>query len=189
MKAGIARWLLRLWGWRIEGERPEQRRFVLIAAPHTSNWDLPGLLLFAAAFELRITWLAKHGLFFPPLGWILRALGGMPVVRHKNQDVVAAMVAAFDDQSDLILVVPTEGTRARVDYWKSGFYHIACGADIPIVPSYLDYGQKRGGFGPALHPSGNLGQDMQVLRDFYAPMSGKFPDLFGPVRLREEDQR
>ncbi|MCZ6831279.1 MAG: 1-acyl-sn-glycerol-3-phosphate acyltransferase [Gammaproteobacteria bacterium] len=188
MKAWIARWLIRLWGWRVEGERPESRRFVLIAAPHTSNWDLPGMLLFAAAFDIKVTWMAKHNLFFPPLGWLLRALGGVPIVRHENRDVVASMVAAFDDRSDLILVVPTEGTRLRVDYWKSGFYHIACGARIPIVPSFLDYGQKRGGFGPALHPSGNVSADMQTLREFYAPMSGKYPGQFGPVRLREEGE-
>ena len=144
------------------------------------------MLAFATAFDIRVAWLAKHSLFYPPMGWIMRALGGIPVVRHENQDVVSALVEAFNSQPDMVLVVPTEGTRRRVEYWKSGFYHIARGADVPIVPSYLDYGQRRGGFGPALHPSGDVSVDMQYLRELYAPMQGKFPGQSGPVRLREE---
>lgn len=188
MKRKIARMILRLAGWRIEGERPMHSHFVLIAAPHTSNWDFPLMLLFAAAFDLKVSWLAKHSLFFPPMGWIMRALGGVPVERHKNRDVVSGMVEAFTGRPGLVLVVPTEGTRKRMDHWKSGFYHIARGAGVPIVPSYLDFGQRRGGFGPALSPSGDIREDMQYFRDFYAGMSGKYPGQFGPVRLREESE-
>jgi 1-acyl-sn-glycerol-3-phosphate acyltransferase len=187
MKRGIARWLLRLGGWRVEGERPVHARYVLIAAPHTSNWDFPLMLLFAAAFDIKIAWLAKHNLFYPPVGWILRALGGIPIVRHKNSDVVASMVDTFSGRDELVLAVPTEGTRRRMEYWKSGFYHIARGAGVPIVPSYLDFGQRRGGFGPALEPSGDISADMQYFRAFYGDMTGKFPGQFGPVRLREEE--
>ncbi len=86
------------------------------------------------------------------------------------------------------MTVPAEGTRSYRDYWKSGFYHIAREAGVPIVPSYLDYGQKRGGFGPALTPTGDISADMDYFREFYAPMEGRFPNLFGPVRLREEDE-
>ena len=139
MKKWIARWFLRLAGWTIEGERPAHSRFVLIAAPHTSNWDFPYMLAYAAVFDIKVSWLAKHSLFFPPAGWIMRALGGIPVVRHKNSNVVGQMVDAFNKTDELALVVPTEGTRKRVEYWKSGFYHIASGAGVPIVPSYLDY--------------------------------------------------
>ncbi len=188
MKRRLARWLLHLGGWQIQGARPEHRRYVLIAAPHTSNWDFPCMLLFAAAFDIKITWMAKHNLFFPPLGWLMRAMGGMPIIRHQNRNVVDSMVAAFDSATDLVLVVPTEGTREWSRFWKSGFYHIARQASVPIVPSFLDYGGRRGGFGPALETSGNLCHDMQYLRDFYAPMSGKFPDQFGPIRLKEEQQ-
>ncbi len=94
MKQRIARALLKLFGWRIEGVRPEHESFVLIAAPHTSNLDFPLMLLFAAAFRIRIKWMAKHSLFVPPMGWVMRALGGIPIVRHKNRNVVAAMVDA-----------------------------------------------------------------------------------------------
>jgi len=188
MKRRFARWLLRMAGCRMEGTRPEHERYVLIAAPHTSNWDFPLMLMFAAAFDIKVTWMAKHSLFFPPLGWMLRAMGGMPIIRHENRNVVASMVDVFNGADQLVLVVPTEGTRERVEHWKSGFYHIARQADLPIVPSFLDFGQKRGGFGPAMRPTGNVGEDMQYFRDFYAGMQGKFPDKFGPIRLREEDE-
>jgi len=186
MKKRLAIWLLHVAGWRLEGERPQLERYVLIAAPHTSNWDLLLLLAFAAAYDLEITWMAKHTLFYPPLGWVMRALGGMPVARHEPGHLVAAMASAFKTSRHLVLVVPTEGSRQRTSYWKSGFYHIAIQAGVPIVPSYLDFGHKRGGFGPALEPSGDVVQDMQYFRDFYAGMEGKYPGQFGPVQLREE---
>ncbi|CAA0107672.1 Uncharacterised protein [Halioglobus japonicus] len=145
------------------------------------------MLLFAAAFDIKVTWMAKHSLFLPPMGWVLRAMGGMPITRNKNQNVVSAMVAAFETVPHLVLVVPTEGTREKSEYWKSGFYHIARQAGVPIVPSFLDFGNKRGGFGPPLSVTDNVQNDMQYFRDFYFGMIGKFPEQFGPVRLREED--
>ena len=186
MKKNLARWILRAFGWSVEGERPVSPKYVLIAAPHTSNWDFPLMLLFASAFEMKVTWMAKHSLFWPPIGWLMRALGGMPIERHRNVNTVDAMVAAFQGAAQLVLVVPTEGTRDRVEHWKSGFYHIARKAGVPIVPSFLDFGRRRGGFGPAMLPSGDLTADMDYFREFYAGMQGKFPDLFGPICLREE---
>ncbi|MFK8050024.1 MAG: lysophospholipid acyltransferase family protein [Halioglobus sp.] len=188
MKKWIARCFLRINGWETEGEKPEAARFVLIAVPHTSNWDFLYLIAFGAVFDLNIRWLGKHSLFKPPFGWVMRNLGGIPIVRHSNRNVVQDMAAAFDDHDELALAVPTEGTRARAEYWKSGFYHIAMGADVPIVPSYLDYGKKRAGFGPPLVPSGDLRADMEYFRGFYAKSIGKFPEKFGPIRLREEDE-
>ena len=187
MKQWLARSILRLFGWRLEGIAPEARRFVLIAAPHTSNWDFPLMLLYAWSFGVKVNWLAKHTLFFPGAGMIMRALGGIPVVRHRNRNMVDTMVQAFKDNAELILVIPTEGTRALTEYWKSGFYHIAVGAQVPIIPSFLDWGPRRGGFGPALNPTGDLGQDMHFFREFYAGMRGRFDGQFGPVRLREEE--
>ncbi|MEP5762944.1 MAG: lysophospholipid acyltransferase family protein [Halieaceae bacterium] len=186
MKRWIARKLLSLFGWRIEGGAPQQQQFVLIAAPHTSNWDFPLMLLFAASFNIKVYWMGKSSLFFPPVGWIMRFLGGVPIRRERANNVVGSMVQAFAENPHLVLVVPTEGKRARAEYWKSGFYHIARGAGVAIVPSYLDYGARRGGFGPALLVSGDVSSDMQYFRDFYAPMQGLFPERFGPVRLRDE---
>ena len=185
-KKCLARLVLKLGGWTVEGQRPEHASFVLIAAPHTSNWDFPYMLAFAAYFDLKISWMGKHALFAPPFGGIMRALGGVSITRHENQNTVSAMAEAFAENDRLILTVPTEGTRGRAEYWKSGFYHIASAAGVPIIPSYLDYGQRRGGFGPALIPTGDLHQDMNFFREFYAPMTGKNPEDFGPVRLREE---
>ena len=186
MKQRFARWLLQTLGWKLEGARPEHDRYVLIAVPHTSNWDFLLMLAFAAAFNIKVTWMAKHSLFFPPMGWIMRAMGGMPIVRHENRNVVDSMVEVFSTLPELVLVVPAEGTRQGTAHWESGFYHIARQAGVPIVPSFLDFGGKRGGFGPALVTSGDVRADMQYFRDFYQGMKGKFPDKFGPIGLKEE---
>ncbi len=187
MKQRLASGLLRLLGWRLEGARPQLDRYVLIAAPHTSNWDFPLMLLFAAAYDIKVTWMAKHSLFRPPMGWVMKSLGGMPIVRHEKRNVVDSMVEAFQRTSRLVLVVPTEGTRTRAQHWKSGFYHIARQAGVPIVPSFLDFGSKRGGFGPPLELSGDVRLDMQYFRDFYLGMRGLHSENFGPIRLPEEN--
>lgn len=188
MKKSIARLLLRMLGWKIEGDRPKYKRYVLIAAPHTSNWDFPLMLLFAAAFDVEVTWMGKHSLFRPPMGWVMRLLGGMPIKRHKNTNVVDDMVEKFGVEPYFILVVPAEGTRARAEYWKSGFYHIARQAKVPVVPTFLDFGRKRGGFGAPYQLSGNPVDDMDHFRHFYAGTTGKFPKDVSPIRLREEEE-
>jgi len=184
----IARALLAITGWKPDGIQPDARHVVLIAAPHTSNWDFPYLLIFAAHFNLKIRWMGKHNLFRPPMGWIMRALGGIPIVRERRENIVPAMARSFEDYDELSLVVPAEGTRSRVEYWKSGFYHIARMADVPIVMSYLDYSKKTGGFSEPFHLSGDVTKDMDVIRDFYEGRKGKYPEKFGPIRLREESK-
>jgi 1-acyl-sn-glycerol-3-phosphate acyltransferase len=179
--------LLRLGGWRVEGRPPVAPKYVLIAAPHTSNWDFLWVLTFAGYYGVRIRWIGKHTLFRPPFGWLMRALGGIPVQRGRRQSLVREMAAALDAAGSMCLVVPVEGTRARVTHWKSGFYHIARSAGVPIVMGYLDYGGKRGGFGPALVPSDDVVRDMDALRAFYADKTGKHPENTSPVRLIEED--
>jgi 1-acyl-sn-glycerol-3-phosphate acyltransferase len=183
----LARLFIRMTGWKPDGVRPEANQFVLIAAPHTTNWDFVYLLAFASYFELEISWMGKQSLFRWPFGQIMRALGGISVRREKRENLVMAMARSFDDHPILGLVVPAEGTRGHVEYWKSGFYHIANTANVPIVMSYLDYAKKTGGFGPAFSPSGDVRKDMDFIRAFYAGRQGKYPALFGQVRLREED--
>jgi 1-acyl-sn-glycerol-3-phosphate acyltransferase len=182
----LARAFLRLTGWKPEGTRPTAPRFVLIAAPHTSNWDLAYLLALAVVFDVRVSWMGKHSLFRPPLGWLMRGVGGIPVVRHRRGNLVLEAAKTFETASELALVVPAEGTRGFVPHWKSGFYHIARTARVPIVLGYLDYARRRGGFGPALEPSGDVRRDMDRIRTFYADKVGRYPDRFGPVRLQEE---
>jgi 1-acyl-sn-glycerol-3-phosphate acyltransferase len=182
----LARWFLRLTGWEAEGARPSVSRFVLVAAPHTSNWDLAFLLALAAGFDLRLSWMGKHQLFKPPFGWLMRWTGGIPIVRHQRGGMVEQAARSFAGAEKLVLVVPAEGTRGRVDCWKSGFYHIARSANVPIVLGYLDYRRRRGGFGPSIEATGDVGADMDKIRAFYADKVGRFPDQFGEVRLQEE---
>ncbi len=182
----VARWFLKMTGWEVEGERPLERRFVLIAAPHTSNWDLAYLLALAAVSDVKVSWMGKDALFRPPLGWLMRRLGGIPIVRHQSRNMVSQMADAFAEAESLALVVPAEGTRSYVAHWKSGFYHIARTAKVPIVMGYLDYARRRGGFGPALQPTGDVRQDMDEIRDFYTDKIGRYPEQFGEIRLKEE---
>jgi 1-acyl-sn-glycerol-3-phosphate acyltransferase len=185
---GIGHLYLRLLGWRVEGRFPAVPKAVVIAAPHTSNWDMPLMLAIAFVLGVRPAWLGKRELFRRPFGWAMRWLGGLPVDRAVRQNLVQQVVADFAATDRLHLVVPPSGTRSRAAHWKSGFYHIARGARIPIVCAFLDYRQKVGGIGPVLTPSGNVAADMVPIRAFYADVTGKFPELTTPVRLLEEDE-
>ena len=137
---------------------------MLIAAPHTTNWDFPYLLAFAEHFGMRISWLGKASLFRGPLGPIMRGLGGIPIERSRSENRVASMAKIFERYEDLGLVVPVEATRSRTDHWKSGFYYIALTAGVPVVMGFLDYARKRGGIGPAFMPTGDVARDMDAVR-------------------------
>ena len=171
----------------METKNPSILRCVVIAAPHTSNWDFLLMLLFSSAFGLKIKWMGKSTLFIFPFGFFLRYLGGIPVNRGRKSKLVGKMVELFSSRKDLMLVVPVEGSRSYSKYWKSGFYHIAFGAEVPILPTFLDYNRRVGGFGLPLSASGNFRHDMQTLRDFYRPFLGKYPENSGPIQLREEN--
>jgi len=186
LKRFLAALFLRLTGWQSDGRTPAARKYVLIAAPHTSNWDLPYLLAFAVVFDVRVTWMGKHTLFRGPMGWVMRWLGGTPVRRDRSGDLVQQMADAIDAADSIALVVPAEGTRSYTPYWKSGFYHIARTAGVPIVLSYLDYTRRCGGFGPELLPSGDITEDMDDIRAFYEGKQGLYPEKMGEVRLKEE---
>ena len=177
----LARLLFRLSGWKIEGAPLPSHRFVLIAAPHTSNWDAILLLCAARLFPIQIKWFIKRSWFFFPLGILLRAVGGVPIDRSGRHGVVESAIAEFRSHERLILAVPPEGTRRAVPHWKTGFYRIAEGAQVPIVLGYLDYRRKVAGLGPALTPTGDLQADFAVFRNFYSSAMAKFPAKFGPV--------
>lgn len=180
----VMRWLslayLKLAGWKVEGSLPQAARVsVFIAAPHTSNWDLPFTLMAAFALRLNIYWMGKEEIFKPPFRTIMMWLGGVPVRRSQSNNLVAASAQALiDSQHPMQLVVPPEGTRSKVRYWKTGFYHIAQTAQVPIVLSYLDFGTKRLGLGPLLVPSGDIEADMVTIKAFYAPIQGKNADQY-----------
>ena len=185
---GVGRLYLRLLGWRVEGRFPAVAKTVVIAAPHTSNWDLPLMLAVSYVLGVKPSWLGKRQLFRGPLGWLLRRLGGVPVERGQRTNLVQQVVDYFDTVDQLFLVIPPSGTRKRATHWKSGFYHIARGARVPIICAFLDYRRKVGGIGPTVVPGGNVRADMQSIRAYYAQVTGKYPALTTPVRLREEEE-
>ena len=171
---------LKLTGWTVEGSLPPNgQKSVLIAAPHTSNWDLPYTLMVAFALGLRVYWMGKAEIFKPPFRGVMMWLGGVPVDRTKSTNLVAASVGALQAaDGPMQLIVPPEGTRSKNRYWKTGFYYIAVGAQVPIVMAYMDYEKKISGLGPVFLPTGNIEADMVTIKAFYAPFKGKNADQF-----------
>ena len=176
-----ALWLFfyRLAGWKVVGTLPETRKFILIAAPHTTNWDLPLMLAVAMHFRVKLHWMGKDSLFKGPFGWVMHALGGLPIDRSKNNDVVSQMVDHYAARDELIIAVPPEGTRGRVREWKTGFYHIAHGAGVPIVCGFLDFPNKTGGVSLTIETTGDYEQDIAPVKAFYATVEGKYPEKTG----------
>jgi 1-acyl-sn-glycerol-3-phosphate acyltransferase len=178
------RWLsiafLRLAGWKIVGSLPPSAaKSVLIAAPHTSNWDLPYTLMVAFALRLNVYWMGKTSIFKPPFRWVMMWLGGIPVDRAQSNNLVAASsTAIMQATGPLQLIVPPEGTRSGTRYWKTGFYYIALGAGVPVVMAYLDYEKKVGGLGPVFQTTGDVEVDMLAIKAFYAGIKGKNADQF-----------
>jgi len=166
---------LKLTGWQIKGSLPPgAKKSVLIAAPHTSNWDLPYTLMVAFSLRLTVYWMGKEQLFRPPFRGLMMWLGGLPVNRDKSGNLVAASVAAIQAANGpLQLIVPPEGTRGKTRYWKTGFYYIALGAGVPIVMAYMDYDKKVSGLGPVFQPTGDIEADMATIKAFYVPFKGK----------------
>lgn len=187
----VAHLLGRLWvkvfGWKVEGSAPPIAKCVFIAAPHTSNWDMPHMLGVAWALGLKVAWMGKKQIFRWPFEGFFKWLGGIPIDRSAKQNMVQKVAEVFANSPGLYLVVPPEGTRAHTEYWKSGFYHIAREADVDIMCSYLDYTRGVTGIGLVMRPTGDVVADMDRLRAFYAQYEGRFPELQGPIRLREED--
>ena len=166
---------LKLTGWKVEGSLPpEARKCVLIAAPHTSNWDLPYTLMVSFVLRMDVYWMGKQSIFKPPFSNIMQWLGGIAVNREQSNNLVAASAQAIVKADGMVqLIVPPEGTRSKATYWKTGFYYIALGAKVPIVMAYMDYAQKRAGLGPLFYPSGNIDKDMVEIKAFYAQFKGK----------------
>jgi 1-acyl-sn-glycerol-3-phosphate acyltransferase len=179
LRAG-SRGFLRLTGWTVEGSLPvEARKCVLIAAPHTSNWDLPYTLMVAFVLQLNIYWMGKHSLFAFPFGPVMRWLGGIAVDRSRNTNLVSASAMALKAADGPVqLVVPPEGTRGRTTHWKTGFYYIALEAGVPIVLAYMDYARKVSGLGPVFVPTGDIDADMAEIKRFYAGVKGRRPQHF-----------
>lgn len=161
--------LLRMLGWRWEGEFPNLPRCVVIVGPHTSNWDFVVAILMMGALGIRVTWIGKHTIFRWPFGRLFRYLGGIPVDRSAPQGLVEQVTVQYSSNDRMIVAIAPEGTRSRTERWRTGFYHIAAGAQVPVVPVYLDFRRKRAGAGRAVMPTDDQDGDIQRLKDFYAP--------------------
>jgi len=183
----LARSFLSLAGWKAVGTRIADAKVVVAVAPHTSNWDLLYGLAIARVLGIRVAWLAKHTVFWWPLGSILRALGGIPVRRDQPEELVKQMLRAFEAAETLSLAITPEGTRSHTPYWKSGFYRIAKAAGVPIQLGFIDYARRQGGLGPAITPTDDVRADMNQIRAFFADKVGRYPEQVGTIRLHEED--
>ncbi len=170
--------LFKLFGWKTNGQIPDFKKYIIAVGPHTSNWDF--LVGVGARAELKINkaqFLGKSQLFKPPFGWIFRALGGHPVDRSSKQDMVEQVVNIFDRHNEFILAVAPEGTRKKVQKLRTGFYYIAKGAHVPIVPVGFDFLKKEVIVGPTLYPSEDFENDMQRILSFYRTINARNPEL------------
>ena len=187
MLRALARLYARVFGWRLADGLPATRKYVLIGYPHTSNWDFVAMLMFSLIGGVKFSWVGKQALFRRPYGGVMRRLGGIPVDRSRSQGAVEQLVEAFKAADELILIVTPEGTRGHVDHWRSGFYHVAVGAGVPVGLGYVDWEKKTGSFAVLMDLTGDVATDMGRIRAFYEGRTGKRPELAGTIRLREED--
>lgn len=167
---------LKIIGWKKEGSLPDVPKYVIIAAPHTSNIDLPITLFLAFAFRVRVYWMGKQEIFRKPFGAVMKWLGGIPTDRNRSKNIVEESIREFNSHDSLALVVAPEGTRNRVNYWKTGFYYIAHGAGVPIALGFLDYRRRVGGLGPTVYPTGDIKKDLDHIQEFYRTVTARRPE-------------
>ena len=181
----ISKSLLSFFGWKLEGNLPDSKKYVIIGAPHTSNWDFPLALLALSALGLRFCWVGKHTLFRGPLRFFFSSIGGIPVDRDTHSaGLVDDMIALFQTRERMILAIAPEGTRSKKTHWKTGFYHIARAAEVPLALGYIDYAKKEIGIGKWFNPTDFLEDDIFMIKSFYAGKTGKFPEKQSDIRIR-----
>ena len=182
----VAKAVLWLLGWRLVGEIPAHRRAVVIGYPHTSNFDFPMMLLLSWALDSRFHWVGKVELFEGPLGWLFRALNGIPIHRNSRTDTTTQLARRFEQDQELLLAIAPSGTRKAGRHWRSGFYHIAVAAKVPILVGFIDFGSRTGGIACTIEPCGDILADMDRIRDALDHVRGYRPEKQIPIRLREE---
>ncbi|WP_419176836.1 lysophospholipid acyltransferase family protein [Desulfosediminicola sp.] len=170
----LCKFSLKIAGWKLQGQPPSAPKYVLIAVPHTSNWDFPISLAMAFVYGFDMHWMGKDSLFKGWRGPIMRWMGGIPIIRSSSNNVVEQTIEKFNASERLVIAVPPEGTRSKVDKWKTGFYYIALGAKIPIALAFLDYANKTGGFLSTFEPTGDAETDIAQIRTLYSGISGKY---------------
>jgi 1-acyl-sn-glycerol-3-phosphate acyltransferase len=170
-------------GWQLDSRLPPEKKFVIIGAFHTSNWDFPIGILGMWALGLKASWVGKHTLFRGPLGPVFRFMGGIPVDRTVHTGFIQRIAGLYKTRDEMALTIAAEGTRSRTEHWKTGFYFIAVEAGVPIALGYIDYGSKRLGVGATLYPSGDIKHDFATIKAFYQDKTGLRPENQGPVKL------
>ncbi len=187
MFSWLSRKILKLTGWNLEGEPPNIDKYVVIIAPHTSNWDFFIFLLVKFSYSLKVSFIGKHTIFIGPIGWLLRKIGGIPVNRTKNKNVVGTIVEAFDKSEKMVFALSPEGTRSYKDHWKTGFYHIALNANVPIQTCFLDAETRTLGFGPLVNLSGDIEKDFELFKQVYAGKKGIKQELFSKITFNKKN--
>lgn len=175
VKAAMIGWY-RWAGWKPEGVLPDFPKMVIVGASHTSNWDFLVFVGTVDAVGRQVRFIGKHSLFRGAVGRFMRSLGGVPVDRSRSQDLVGQIATEFARHEDFVLIVAAEGTRSRTTEWKTGFYHIARRAGVPIVCAGPDYPRRRGVFGPVIHPTGDYERDMAPAFAFFRSLRPKYPE-------------
>lgn len=183
----LGRFVFWLTGWKAQGPVPPYPKYVAIFGPHTSYWDLPVSMMMTFVLGIAGNWMGKHTVFFWPLGWVLRRVGGIPIERSSHYDTVQQVVDIFNRRERLILALAPEATTHKTSYWKSGFYHIALRANVPVVLGFFDYKRKVCGNGGTIYLTGDVEADLAKIRDFYATVTPRFPEKRSEVRFREQD--
>lgn len=183
-----ARLALRLLGWTVDAELPPQPRGVVVVYPHTSNWDFVVGYLAKVAAGLPLQWIGKDSLFRWPFGGLLRRMGGIPVRRGARAGFIAELAQEFAARDRLWIAIAPEGTRAYTDHWKSGFYHLALAARVPIGLAAIDWGRKRIELRRTLELSGDPEVDLQALRAFYHGVRGLRPERASAIRFAAPDR-
>jgi 1-acyl-sn-glycerol-3-phosphate acyltransferase len=181
----IARAILHLLSWRVDVVLPPSPKFIMVGAPHTSGWDLFFAVLLMHASGIKIHFVGKDSLFHGPFGVFMRWLGGIPVQRHAKGNFVQQLVDVFNRSTNLVIAISPEGTRGKIDYWRTGFYYIALGAGVPIALGFVDYENRVVGIGPSFYPTGDLAADFELVKKFYIGIQGRHPKRQGEIRIRE----
>jgi 1-acyl-sn-glycerol-3-phosphate acyltransferase len=182
-RARFASWMLRLAGWRVVLAQPVPLRCVVVFYPHTSNWDFPLGLTAKWLVGVPFRFIAKDSLFATPLGPWLRRWGGIPVNRSGGTGVIARFAAEFAKHDDFRLAVAPEGTRSLTGRWKSGFYHLARAAKVPLALAFIDYRRREIGVGGYIELTGNVAADMSRIAAVYADKTARWPQNAGPIQL------
>lgn len=187
MLQSFSRFILNSFGWTVEKKILTGGKYVLIGAPHTSNWDFPLTMLAMASMGIRFSWVAKHSIFVFPIAGLFKKMGGIPLDRSYSGGFIDYIISLYEQHDELAIAIAPEGTRAYTDHWKSGFYYIAKGAGVPLAFGYIDYKNKRLGISGGFVPGDDLEADMKKIAEFYADKTGKYPDQQGPIILKPKD--